>query len=43
MYIRSTMTGQIYRVDFLPRFGGYELACEEEYLAWCEAHGIKEG
>ena len=43
MYIRSTATGQVYKVDFLPRFGGYELASEADFIEWCKANGIKEG
>ncbi len=41
MYIRSTATGQVYKVEFIPKFGGYELASEAEFIAWCAAHGIK--
>ena len=41
MYIKSTATGQVYKVEFIPKFGGYELASESDYLEWCRAHGIK--
>lgn len=37
MYIKSTMTGQVYKVDFIPQFGGYELATEAEYLEYIES------
>ena len=40
MYFRSTITGQCYKLDFIPRFPGYELITEAEYLAYCKAHGI---
>lgn len=41
MYIRSTATGQVYKVEFIPKFGGYELASEADYLEWCRENGIK--
>ena len=31
MYWRSVYTGQIHEVDFIPKFGGWELATKEEY------------
>ena len=41
MYIKSTATGQVYKVEFIPKFGGYELASEADYLEWCRENGIK--
>ena len=40
MYFKSTATGQCYKADFIPQFGGYELITEEEYLAWCKANKL---
>ena len=40
MYFRSTITGAVYKADFIPKFGGYELSTEAEYIAWCRSHGI---
>ena len=40
MYVRSKLSGQCYKLDFIPQYGGYELITEAEYLAWCEANGI---
>lgn len=40
MYIKSEATGQVYKVDSLPRFGGYEVVRESDYIAWCNSQGI---
>lgn len=40
MYIKSVYTGQVYKVDFLPQFGGWELSTEEEYNAYCKRMGL---
>ena len=40
-YIKSTITGQIYKVDEMPKFGGYEVATESEYIAYCKKMGIE--
>lgn len=41
MYFRSEMTGQIYKMDFIPKGAGWQLATESEYIAWCKAAGIE--
>ena len=41
MYYKSTITGQCYKADFIPKFGGYELITKAEFDAWCKAHRIK--
>ena len=40
MYFKSTITGQCYKADFIPQYGGYELITKAEFEAWCKAHGI---
>ena len=41
-YVKSTMTGQIYKVNFdVSHLKGYETATEGEYLAYCKAHNLK--
>ena len=40
-YIKSTMTGQIYKGEEMPKFGGYELSTESEYIAYCKKMGIE--
>jgi hypothetical protein len=34
MYIKSVYTGQVYEVDEMPKFGGYELSTKEEFDAY---------
>ena len=41
MYFKSTYTGQVYKLDFIPKGNGWELSTEAEYLKWCKEHGIK--
>lgn len=41
MYIRSTVTGQHYKVDYLPKFSGYEVTTKTQFDEWCKAHGIE--
>lgn len=31
MYFKSIYTGQIYEVNFIPQFEGWELSTKEEY------------
>lgn len=31
IYIKSTYTGQIHKTDFIPKYGGWELARKEDY------------
>ena len=38
MYFKSTFTGQIYEVDFIPMGVGWELSTKEEYEAWKKAN-----
>ena len=40
-YIKSIYTNQIYKVEEMPKFGGYELATEAEYIAYCQKMGIE--
>ena len=40
MYIRSTLTGQIYEADFLPQFGEYEIVTKADYEAWLKKMGL---
>ena len=34
-YIKSKLTNQVYKVEKMPEFGGYELANQEEYENYC--------
>lgn len=40
MYIKSTLTGQCYEVEFVPLFGGYEVITKAEYEAWLKKMGL---
>lgn len=40
MYFRSVYTGACVYSPTLPKFGGWELIAEAEYMAWCRTHGI---
>ena len=40
MYIKSTVTGQCYKVEYIPQYSGYEVVTKEEFEDWCRAHGI---
>ena len=40
MYFKSTYTGQCYRLDFIPKYGGYEPITEEEYFLYWKAMGM---
>ena len=35
MYVKSEYTGQVYKVEEMPKFGGYQLATREEYEKYC--------
>lgn len=37
MYFRSAYTGQVYKLDFIPKGEGWELATEQEYIEYFEA------
>lgn len=39
-YIKSIYTNQIYKVDEMPKFGGYVLSNEKEYKEFCLKNGI---
>ena len=41
MYFKSTLTGQVYELDFIPPYEGYELSTKEEFEAWEKAHGLR--
>ncbi len=40
MYFRSTFTGQIYKLGFIPQGKGWELATEQEYLDYVKRMGL---
>lgn len=37
MYFRSIYSGQVYKLDFIPKGEGWELATEQEYIEYFEA------
>lgn len=41
MYIRSIYTGQVFKTECLPKFGGWEVVSEATYIEWCVQHGIE--
>jgi hypothetical protein len=40
MYFKSTFTGQIYEVNFIPMGVGWELSTKEEYIAYMKSKGF---
>ena len=40
MYIRSIFTGQVYEVECLPKFGGYEVVSKGTYIEWLRKMGL---
>ena len=40
MYVKSIYTGQIYEVECLPKYGGYELSTKEEYDRQRKEYGL---
>lgn len=40
MYFKSTFTGQIYEIDFIPTGIGWELSTKEEYIAYAKSVGL---
>ena len=40
MYFRSTATGQVYKLGFIPMGTGWELATEQEYIEYCKSMHI---
>lgn len=40
MYFKSTFTGQIYEIDFIPMGIGWELSTKEEYIAYAKSVGL---
>lgn len=40
MYIRSILTGQVYEVECLPKFGGYEVVTKATYIEWLRKMGL---
>lgn len=41
IYFKSIHTGQIYKAEFIPKFGGYEITTEQEYLNYCAKMNIE--
>lgn len=41
MYFKSTLTGQIYEMEFIPMGEGWELSTKEEFEAWEKANGLR--
>ena len=41
MYFRSTITGQVYKLDFIPQGTAWEAVHESEYIEYCKAHGLE--
>ena len=37
MYFRSIYSGQVYKLDFIPKGEGWELATEQEYIDYIQA------
>lgn len=40
IYIKSDYTGQVYCTDFIPKFGGWTVVTEAEFIEWCVSHGF---
>ena len=41
-YVKSTMTGQIFKIDFdVSHLLGYEEVTEADYLAYCHSRGFE--
>lgn len=40
MYFKSTYTGQCYKLDFVPKYDGYEVITEQEYIDYWKSMGI---
>ena len=38
--VRSTMSGACYALDFIPKFGGYEVISYETYLDYAMERGL---
>ena len=41
MYFKSTITGQVYKLSFIPMGEGWEPVHESVYLEWCKEHGLE--
>lgn len=41
MYFRSTFTGQVYKLNFIPMGEGWEPVHEDAYIEWCKSHGME--
>ena len=39
-FVRSTMSGACYALDFIPKFGGYEVISYETYLDYVMERGL---
>ena len=40
-FIKSTLSGQIYAMNFIPEYAGYERVTEEEYIQYLRKLGFK--
>ena len=40
-YFKSTYTGHIYRLSFIPQYGGYKEVTKEEYEEYRAKMGLK--
>lgn len=40
VFVRSTMSGACYALDFIPKFGGYEVISYETYLDYVMERGL---
>ena len=42
MFIKSVASGQVYKVDAMPKFSaGWVVVSEKEYIAYCQKMGIQ--
>lgn len=40
VYFKSTVTGQVYELDFIPKGFNWEESTKEEYNNWMIEHGL---
>lgn len=40
MYFKSTITEQVYKVNFIPKGEGWEAVTEEEYKEYCKKNNL---
>ena len=41
MYFKSQYSDMMYKDTVLPKFGGWDVATEEEWIEWCKARNIE--